>query len=95
MLAVPLAVVMIVFNTFLLPVMKVVLIFVASILLNVPMYIVSFKHRNYSLPIYSLPSFDRKPIVATVLSLVLAPVFTLVIEFRVVRGFFLRIMRKV
>ena len=69
------------------------LLFLSAVLLNIPFYIVGFRHRNYSLPIYSLPSFDRNPVVATVLSIALAPVFTLVIEFRILRSYYYRIKR--
>lgn len=71
------------------------LIFLAAVILNIPFYIVGFIHRNYSLPIYSLPSFDRNPAAATILSILLAPVFTCVIEFRILRSYFYMIKRAI
>ena len=69
---------------------KIGLLYIAANVLNIAYYAWRFRNMSYNLPIYSLPSFDRNPVVATILAIVLAPVFSIVIEYR-----FLKVLKRV
>ena len=85
-IATPIIFVTIIINPFFNIPSKIALLYVSANVLNVAYYAFRFRNLSYNLPIYSLPSFDEHPVVATILAIVLAPVFSLVIEYRFLKA---------
>ena len=76
----------VIFNGGMLPYFKAIFLYVVCFVLNIKYVILPlFKDRDFPLPIYSLPKFGRKPVIACILMVVLAPVFTVVLVFRLTR----------